>query len=91
MKTNPFKPNSPINPVSKIKIKSKFKGKDSTLDNAPKALRDRHIIFSKEGEKGLCRLQHKGFAPWIKLYADTGLWQTSQEAKQQELENRSNE
>lgn len=56
--------------VSRATIKSKFKGKDSTLNNALKALRDRHIIFSKEGEKGVYRLQHKGFALWIKLFAD---------------------
>jgi hypothetical protein len=56
--------------VSRAKIKAKFKGKDSTLNNAIKALRDRHIVLSKEGEKGVYRLQHKGFALWIKLYAD---------------------
>lgn len=55
--------------VKKSYIKKKFRGKDSTLDNALKALRDRHIIFSKEGERGIYRLQHKGFALWIKLYA----------------------
>jgi len=53
--------------VSRAKIKSKFKGKDSTLKNAIKALRDRHIILSKEGKKGIYRLQHKGFAVWIRL------------------------
>jgi hypothetical protein len=57
--------------VPRAKIRSKFKGKNSTLNNAIKALRDRHIILSKEGEKGVYRLQHKGFALWIKLYADT--------------------
>jgi AAA+ ATPase superfamily predicted ATPase len=56
--------------VTRAKIRSKFKGKDSILNNAIKALRDRHIILSKEGEKGIYRLQHKGFALWIKLYAD---------------------
>jgi hypothetical protein len=56
--------------VTRTKIKAKFKGKNSTLNNALKALRDRHIIFPKEGEKGIYRLQHKGFALWIKLYAD---------------------
>jgi DNA-binding IscR family transcriptional regulator len=55
--------------VSRAKIGSKFKGKPSTLNNAIKALRDRHVIWSKEGEKGVYRLQHKGFALWIKLYA----------------------
>ena len=54
--------------VTRAKIVSRFKGK--TLNNAIKALRDRHIILSKEGEKGVYRLQHKGFALWIKLYGD---------------------
>lgn len=56
--------------VRRSKIKSKFKGSDSTLNNALRALRDRHIILSKEGEHGVYRLQHRGFAIWIKLYAD---------------------
>ena len=54
--------------VSRDKIKSQFKGADSILNNAIKALRDRHIILSKEGERGMYRLQHKGFALWIKLH-----------------------
>lgn len=62
--------------VSRAKIGSKFKGKPSTLNNAIKALRDRHIIWSKEGEKGVYRLQHKGFALWIKLYADPDFLRT---------------
>lgn len=59
--------------VTRAKIKQRFKGKDTTLANAIKALRDRHIILSKEGVKGVYRLQHKGFALWIKLYADPEL------------------
>lgn len=62
--------------VTRAKIKAKFKGKASTLNNAIKALRDRHIIWSKEGAKGIYRLQHKGFALWIKLYADPDLLQS---------------
>lgn len=58
--------------VTRTKIKSKFKGKEATLNNALKALRDRHIILPKQGEKGVYRLQHKGFALWIKLFADPG-------------------
>ena len=54
--------------VTKKEIKSSFKGPESTLDNALKALRDRQIILAKEGERGVYRLQHKGFAWWIKLY-----------------------
>ena len=53
--------------VTKKYIKSKFKGSDTILNNAIKALRDRHIILSKEGERGVYRLQHRGFALWIKL------------------------
>lgn len=54
--------------VTKQQIKTKFKGSDSVLDNAIKALRDRKIIRSKEGETGVYRLQHKGFAVWISHY-----------------------
>lgn len=54
--------------VSKKQIRSEFKGKDSTLDNAISALRNRHIILSKEGEKGIYRLQHRGFAHWIRFF-----------------------
>ena len=56
--------------VTKEEIKRQFKGKSGTLDNAIKALRDRHIILSKEGTRGVYRLQHKGFALWIKLYTE---------------------
>lgn len=59
--------------VTKKEIKSKFKGTESTLDNALFALRDRKILLPKEGERGVYRLQHRGFAWWIKLYtADPG-------------------
>lgn len=54
--------------VTKEDIRKNFKGKESILTNALKALRDRDIILSKEGERGVYRLQHKGFALWIKLY-----------------------
>ncbi len=67
--------------VTKKGIKSKFKGQDSTLDNALHALRDRQIILDKEGERGVYRLQHKGFAWWIKLYT------TSDKELQQPLPN----
>ena len=53
--------------VARKQLREKFRGKDSVLNNAIKALRDRHIILSKEGERGVYRLQHKGFALWIKL------------------------
>lgn len=54
--------------VTKAEIKDKFGGKESTLDNAIQALRERHIILSQEGQRGIYRLQHRGFALWIKLY-----------------------
>jgi len=54
--------------VSKQDIRAAFRGKTSTLDNAIHALRDRKIILAKEGERGMYRLQHRGFAFWIKLY-----------------------
>ncbi len=53
--------------ITKREIREKFNGDDTLLDNAIKALRDRHIILPKEGERGVYRLQHKGFALWIKL------------------------
>lgn len=51
--------------VTKKFIKSKFKGNDTTLNNAINALRTRGIILSKEGSHGTYRLQDKGFAWWI--------------------------
>lgn len=51
--------------VSKTYIKNRFKGKDSTLNNAISALRTRGIILDKEGARGMYRLQDKGFAWWI--------------------------
>ena len=57
--------------VSKQAIRSKFRGKTGTLDNAIHALRERKIILAKEGERGTYRLQHRGFAFWIKLYTSS--------------------
>lgn len=54
--------------ITKAEIKRRFSGKDSILDNAIQALRDRHIILSREGHRGVYRLQHRGFAMWIKLH-----------------------
>jgi len=54
--------------VTKQEIRKRFSGSDSVLNNAIKALRDRKIIWSKEGETGVYRLQHKGFATWIRYY-----------------------
>lgn len=54
--------------VSKKDIRAAFRGRTSILDNALHALRERKIILAKEGERGMYRLQHRGFAFWIKLY-----------------------
>jgi Cdc6-like AAA superfamily ATPase len=54
--------------VSKKEIRKKFKGSTSNLNNAISALRKRKIVLSKEGELGTYRLQHKGFAVWIRDY-----------------------
>jgi len=54
--------------ITKKEIRAQFKGNDGVLNNAIKALRDRHIIIPKEGVVGVYRLQHKGFALWIRLY-----------------------
>jgi len=51
--------------ISLKEIRGKFRGKDTTLTNGIKALRDRNIILSKPGRKGLYRLQWVGFAAWI--------------------------
>lgn len=57
--------------ISKQDIRSRFRGNDSTLTNALRALRDRNIIISREGTRGQYRLQHKGFALWIKFFTAT--------------------
>jgi AAA+ ATPase superfamily predicted ATPase len=53
--------------ITKSEIRAQFKGNDSVLKSAIKALRERHIILAKEGERGVYRLQHTGFALWIKF------------------------
>ena len=51
--------------VSRKEIEEQFKGGKTTLKNGIKALRDRNIILSKPGSRGLYRLQWIGFAVWI--------------------------
>jgi Cdc6-like AAA superfamily ATPase len=53
--------------VTKMQIREKYKGKPATLNNAIKALLERRIILPKEGQKGIYRLRHLGFAVWIKF------------------------
>ena len=57
--------------VTKGVIRKKYLGKEKDLDNAIKALRDRDILVDKEGERGVYRLQYRGFALWIKIYGQT--------------------
>jgi hypothetical protein len=54
--------------TTKSEVRARFKGTDAVLTNAIRALRERNIILSKEGEKGTYRLQHKAFASWIKIH-----------------------
>lgn len=53
--------------VTRAQLKAKFSGSASSLDNALVALRKRRIIVAKEDQKGVYRLQQKGFAFWIRL------------------------
>ena len=53
--------------VTKDEIRAEFSGKVTTLDGAIQTLRERNLILSKEGAKGVYRLQHKAFALWVKL------------------------
>lgn len=56
--------------ITKSEIRAGFRGKESTLNNALKALRDRGIILDKQGERGVYRLQHKAFAIWIRFHTN---------------------
>ncbi len=71
--------------ITKKEIRSKYKETESTLSNALKALRDRHIVISKEGSSGVYRLQHKGFALWIKLYADPDFLKTFEDTQEAQI------
>jgi len=51
--------------VSLKEIRQQFSGKETTLTNGIKALRDRNIILSRRGHRGSYRLQWVGFAAWI--------------------------
>jgi Cdc6-like AAA superfamily ATPase len=58
--------------ITKAELKRRFSGQGTTLDNAIHALLERHIILPREGHRGMYRLQHRGFAMWIKLHATNG-------------------
>ena len=55
--------------VPKQYLRERFKGKETTLNNAIRALADRNVILRKPGIKGEYRLQWVGFAFWIKHFA----------------------
>jgi hypothetical protein len=55
--------------ISKQEIRSQFKGKHTTLNNAVNALAGRNVILRKPGTRGEYRLQWNGFAFWIKSFA----------------------
>ena len=55
--------------ITNTEIAKKFKGKKSALNNGIHALRKRDIILTKEGRKGIYRLQWISFAFWIKNMA----------------------
>lgn len=54
--------------ISKEEIRKKFSGSGTNLANGIKALRDRNIILTKRGQRGLYRLQWMSFAFWIKIH-----------------------
>lgn len=54
--------------VSKDEIREHSNLRPSILNNAIKALLDRHIILPQPGKRGMYRLPLKSFAAWIKAY-----------------------
>lgn len=55
--------------ISKADIRAKFSGSENTLSNALSILVDRKIILKNPSKNGEYRLQQRGFALWIKLFA----------------------
>ena len=54
--------------IKKSDIRAKFSGNDHTVSDALQALTSRKIILKNPSKRGEYRLQHKGFALWIKLF-----------------------
>jgi len=54
--------------VNRTKIKLEINIKDSTLNNALQALKNRNIIIPNPGQQGEFRLPTKSFAAWIKAF-----------------------
>lgn len=71
--------------VSKGQIREAARIKESTLNNAIKALKDRSIIIPQEGKKGAYRLPNKSFAVWIRAYTQARVTAASL-ASQQRME-----
>jgi hypothetical protein len=57
--------------IAKKEIRAKFKGKQSTLDNAISTLLEKKIILRRPDKIGEYRLQWAGFALWINIFAET--------------------
>jgi hypothetical protein len=70
--------------VSKEEIRRAVHLKESTLNNALRALKNRRIILPQPGQQGLFRLPLKSFAAWIKVYTlgpnGTGLSNVEQDS-----------
>ena len=58
--------------IKKSEIREKFSGSDQTVTDALKALTSRKIILKNPSKLGEYRLQHRGFALWIKLFGQRG-------------------
>lgn len=71
--------------IKKSEIRDKFSGNDHTVSDALKALTARKIILKNPSRIGEYRLQHKGFALWIKLFGQRG--KMSDKSKQADTEN----
>lgn len=54
--------------IKKSEIREKFTGEDQTVTDALKALTARKIILKNPSKLGEYRLQHRGFATWIKIF-----------------------
>ncbi len=54
--------------IKKSDIREKFTGSEHALSNALQALTSRNIILKNSSKIGEYRLQHRGFALWIKLF-----------------------
>ena len=53
--------------ISRDKIKKKFKGNSTSFDKGLKILKEKGAILKKGDQRGMYRLQWKGFAYWLKF------------------------